>query len=210
MPEAHLSADTAPGPASPWQLFTAFTVLALQGFGGVIAVAQRELCDKHRWLTPAEFLALLGTAQVLPGPNVCNLSLMVGDRFLGWRGALAALAGMITVPMGLMLAVAWLIAQVPAGSAVQGGIKGAIWGIAAVAAGQIIGTVLKLAAPLRDHPLGWPACVAIVAAAFLMMTWLKWSLLWVLLGLGPLVCLWTWRVLQQAQAAHGTKGPDHA
>lgn len=201
MPAKHQDA-VAPGPTSTWALFSAFTLLALQGFGGVIAVAQRELCERHRWLTPTEFLALLSTAQVLPGPNVCNLSLMVGDRFLGWRGALAALAGMITVPMGLMLAVAWLLGQVPAGSAVHGGIKGAIWGIAAVAAGQIIGTVLKLAAPLREHPVGWPACVGIVAAAFLMMAWMKWSLLWVLLGLGPLVCLWTWTVLQRKDGNH--------
>lgn len=200
----------APGPSSAWALFKAFTLLALQGFGGVIAVAQRELCEKHRWLTPAEFLAMLSTAQVLPGPNVCNLSLMVGDRFLGWRGALAALAGMITVPMGLMLTVAWLIAQVPTGSAIHGGIKGAIWGIAAVAAGQIIGTVLKLAAPLREHPVGWPACIAIMTTAFLMMTWLKWPLLWVLLGSGPLVCVWTGWVLHQKQRSSGHKDSGNA
>lgn len=198
MPEA----DPPSGPASPWQLFTAFTWLALQGFGGVIAVAQRELCEKHGWLSKADFLAMLGTAQVLPGPNVCNLSLMVGDRFHGWRGALAALAGMITVPMALMLLVAWGIAQVPTESVLHGGIRGAIGGVAAVAAGQIIGTVLKLASPLKDHPLGWPACVAIVSVAFLLMTWLKVSLLWVLLGLGPLVCLWTWHVLRRQGADH--------
>ena len=80
-------------PQSNWELFTAFTSLAMQGFGGVIAVAQHELCIRRRWLTAQEFLELLGSAQVLPGPNVCNLSLMVGDRFFGWRGAFAALAG---------------------------------------------------------------------------------------------------------------------
>jgi chromate transporter len=204
MPEGMCDASNgqANAPASCWQLFSVFTVLALQGFGGVIAVAQRELCDKHRWLTHTEFLTMLGTAQVLPGPNVCNLSVMVGDRFFGWRGALAALAGMIAVPMGLMLSVAWLIAQVPVGSAIHGGIRGAIWGIAAVAAGQIIGTVLKLAAPLREHPVGWQACVCIVGVTFLMMTYMKWPLLLVLLGLGPVVCLWTWTVLRQTQRTH--------
>jgi len=70
-------------PRSKTELFVAFTLLALQGFGGVIAVAQRELCERRRWLTPQDFVTLLAGAQVLPGPNVCNLSLMIGDRFFG-------------------------------------------------------------------------------------------------------------------------------
>jgi chromate transporter len=191
----------APAPRSPWHLFVAFTVLAMQGFGGVIAVAQRELCDRRGWLTPPEFLAMLGTAQVLPGPNVCNLSLMVGDRFFGWRGALAALAGMITLPMMGMLALAWLVGQAPANAPTQHAVSGALWGIAAVAAGQIVGTVLKLAAPLKEHPLGLSACVGLAGAAFLMMTWLHWPLVWVLLGLGAAACGWTAWVLHQGREA---------
>ena len=71
------------------------------GVRGVLAVAQK-VCERRGWLTQAEFLQLLATAQVLPGPNVCNLSLMIGDRFFGWRGALAALAGMIVAPMAVL------------------------------------------------------------------------------------------------------------
>jgi chromate transporter len=194
-------AQARPAPQSVWHLFWAFTALAMQGFGGVIAVAQRELCERRGWLSPTEFLELLGTAQVLPGPNVCNLSLMVGDRFFGWRGASAALAGMIALPMAVMLALAWLIGQVPSKGPAHGAIQGALWGIAAVAGGQIIGTVLKLAAPLRQHPLGLSASVLLATAAFGLMTWLHWPLVWVLLGLGPLACLWCHRVLKQQHAA---------
>lgn len=194
-----------PRPQSLWQLYTAFTILALQGFGGVIAVAQRELCDKHKWLSPRDFVELLGAAQVLPGPNVCNLSLMIGDRFFGWRGACVALAGMVSMPMLLMLLMAWLVGEASHLAPVQGAIKGALGGIAAVAAGQIVGTVLKLAAPLRDHILGWPACAGLAGSAFAMMAWLRWPLVWVLLGLGSLTCLATYRVLrrQRPQSAEG-------
>jgi len=186
-------------PHSLAELFWAFTWLAMQGFGGVIAVAQRELCERRRWLTAKEFVELLGTAQVLPGPNVCNLSLMIGDRFYGWRGACAALAGMMTMPLVVMLLLAWLVGQAPDASGVQGAIKGALGGIAAVAAGQVVGTVLKLAAPLREHPLTWPVCVALAAAAFGMMALLHWSLIWVLLGLGGCACAWTYVVLRRQQ-----------
>lgn len=201
MPEAALAAEAPrPGPASPWHLFVAFTILAMQGFGGVIAVAQRELCERRGWLAPSEFLAMLGTAQVLPGPNVCNLSLMVGDHFFGWRGACAALGGMIALPMAVMLTLAWAVGLSPEHAAAHRAVHGALWGIAAVAAGQIVGTVLKLAAPLQQHPLGLGACMGLAASAFLMMALMHWPLVWVLMGLGVLACGWTGWVLHRARA----------
>ena len=189
------------GPASLTELFVAFTLLALQGFGGVLAVAQRELCERRNWLTPREFIDLLATAQVLPGPNVCNLSLMIGDRFFGWRGACVALAGMIVAPMALLLVLAWGLGHASQAPHAAGWIRGALTGIAAVAAGQIIGTVLKLSAPLRAHELGAPACAALAALAFAGMVWLRWPLLWVLLGLGSLTCVATWFILRRRAAS---------
>jgi len=198
MPE-EAAQEALNAPASPWEVFVAFTVLALQGFGGVIAVAQRELCERRRWLTNTEFLEVFNSAQVLPGPNVCNLSLMIGDRFFGWRGAAAALGGMMAAPLALMLVLAWLITLAPHDSPAHGMIRGALSGIAAVAAGQIVGTVLRLAAPLKQHPLSWGVCLLLAATAFAMMSWLHWPLVWVLLGLGGATCLLTYAVLRQRQ-----------
>jgi chromate transporter len=196
-------ADGAQRPHSVAHLFLAFTGLAMQGFGGVLAVAQKELCDRRRWLTHAEFLEMLATAQVMPGPNVCNLSLMIGDRFFGWRGACAALGGMIALPMALMLLLAWGVGHASPSSATHDMVQGALKGIAAVAGGQIIGTVLKLSKPLQDHALGLPAAGALAAAAFVMMVVLKWPLVWVLLGLGLLACAWTWLQLRKMEAGSG-------
>ena len=199
-------AETATArPASLTELFIAFSVLALQGFGGVLAVAQRELCDRHQWLTPREFVELLSTAQVLPGPNVCNLSLMIGDRFFGWRGALVALAGMVTAPLLLMLGLAWLLGEAAQVQQLQGLIKGALGGIAAVAAGQIVGTVLKLSAPMRQHELGWPTALALAVVALAMMIWLRWPLVWVLLGLGGVTCVFTYTVLRRRRQVASAK-----
>lgn len=95
-------------PASLLALFLAFTRLALQGFGGVLAVAQRELVERLGWLSKEEFVEALAIAQVLPGPNVVNLSMMIGDRFFGLRGAIAALAGMLAAPAVIVLGLAAL------------------------------------------------------------------------------------------------------
>ena len=48
-----------PGPRSASEMFLAFNWLALQGFGGVLAIAQRELVDRRRWLTREAFLELV-------------------------------------------------------------------------------------------------------------------------------------------------------
>ncbi len=196
-PESEAQGQGQAGPRSLLDLFWAFTSLAMQGFGGVLAVAQHELCVRRQWLNANDFVTLLASAQVMPGPNVCNLSLMIGDRFFGWRGALVALAGMVSAPMALMLGLAWLLAQLGHSPQAAGAIQGALWGITAVAAGQIIGTVLKLAAPVKDHVLGWPVCAAIAAAVFAMMFVLHWPLIQVLLGAGSLTCLWTYAVLRR-------------
>ena len=41
-----------PQPQSLSDLFVAFTLLAPQGLGGVLALVQRELVEKKRWMTP--------------------------------------------------------------------------------------------------------------------------------------------------------------
>ena len=147
-------------PASLTELFVAFTLLAVQGFGGVLAVSQRMLCEQKRWLTQEQFVELLATSHVLPGPNVCNLALLVGERFFGWRGAFTALAGMFALPLAIVLALTVLYAQYALHPAVAGAVKG----MGSVTAGLFIGTGLSLARTLRDNAMRVPACTLVGAA----------------------------------------------
>jgi chromate transporter len=194
MPESPLPTAR---PQSTTELFTTFTALAMQGFGGVLAVTQRGLCEKRRWLTHAEFVEILSLGQLLPGPNVCNVALMVGDRFFGWRGALAALSGLIAVPLVIVLVLAALYVQF----ASQAMIAGALRGMSAVAAGMVIGTALRLAPALRANPMGVPACIAFGALAFAGVALLRLPLAWVLLGLGALGCALAWFRLGRGRTA---------
>src|SRR5690242_19918819 len=189
------SADELARPASPRELFVAFTLLALQGFGGVLAVAQRVLVEERRWLSGEDFLELLAVAQVLPGPNICNLSLMVGDRFLGWRGALAALGGMMAVPLAIVLVLTMVYMQYSAYPAVAGALKG----MAAVSAGLFVGTGLKLADALRTNPMGIAICAAVALVCFVAVAWLRWPLVWVLLILGTLAWVYAYRKLPSSK-----------
>lgn len=190
LPQAH-HVPHRPKPASLRELFWAFTILALQGFGGVVAIAQRELVERKHWLTPAEFVEDWAVAQVLPGPNVVNLSLMVGDRFFGMRGGLVALAGMLTLPLVLLLVLAALFAGVADVPQVQGALRG----MGAVASGMIVATGLKMSVALKANPLGLLWCWALASTAFVAIAWLRLPLISVLLALGGLGGLWAYRQL---------------
>jgi len=186
-----------PAPAHLRELFLAFNRLALQGFGGVLAVAQRELVDRLGWLSKEEFLSMLAVAQVMPGPNVVNLSLMIGDRFFGLRGAFTAMAGMFAVPCVIVLTLAVLsehMLQFPA-------MAGALRGMGAVSAGLIVATGLKLLPALKKNVLGGPLSLALAALAFVLMAFLKWPLVWVVFGLGAVGMALAWRQLGRHEAA---------
>ena len=77
------------------QLFIAFSRISLSSFGGAIFWARRELIERQRWLSEREFLEMYTLGQLLPGPNVLNLTVMVGYRFVGWSGAASAVAGFL-------------------------------------------------------------------------------------------------------------------
>ena len=180
-----------PQPASLADLFFSFTWLALQGFGGVLAVIQREMVERKRWLTQEEFLEDWAVAQIMPGPNVVNLSLMVGGRYFGLRGALTALAGMLAVPLVIVLLLGVLYTRF--GDNAQ--MAGALRGMAAVSAGMIAATGVKLATALARHPLPLWLTLSIAVLGVLMVAIFRWPLLYVLLGLGGIGCLLTYRKL---------------
>jgi chromate transporter len=180
-----------PQPKSLTDLFVSFTILALQGFGGVLAVVQRELVEKKRWMTKEEFVEEWAVAQIMPGPNVVNLSLMIGARYFGLPGAMAALAGMLAVPLLVVLALALVYAEFAANPHVGGALRG----MGAVAAGLITATGLKLLGALKKSPLGLPLCVLIGLVAFVCIALLKLPLAWVLLGVGGVACVLAYRRL---------------
>jgi chromate transporter len=185
-------------PRGPRELFIAFNALALQGFGGVLPVAQRELVEERGWLTREEFAELLSVGQVLPGPNVCNLALMLGDRFFGWRGAFAALAGILAAPLVIVLALALLYAQVATHPVAQGAIRG----MGAVSAGLIFAMAAKLAPTLKKNPLPLPLCAAALLAAWALVGALRVPLSWLVLGLGGAMVLFAaWWLRRKAPTA---------
>ena len=193
------------GPPSIWDLFWSFTLLGLQGFGGVLTIVQRELVEKKQWFTPEEFVEDWSVAQVLPGPNVINLGLMFGSRHFGMSGAMAATTGLMLIPSVGVLALALLYGSISDNPIAQS----ALQGMNAVVAGMVLATGIKLIPALKNNPVGYPLGLCLVALTIVCVNVVKMPLAFVLLGLGGLSTLWAARQLHQLKALD-TQSPPHA
>ena len=185
-PTTAASSGPTTGPTSVTDIFLSFTQLALHGFGGVLPWAQRMLVDRRRWLTQEEFVELLAFGQLFPGPNIVNVSLMVGDRFFGWRGAAAAVAGMLLFPSMLVLGLGLFYVHY----ADHPVVRRALDGMSAAAAGLIIAMALRMGFSLRAH---WP-WLGFGVAAFVMVGLLRLPLALTLAVLAPLAIGLAWRL----------------
>jgi chromate transporter len=191
-PDIPETSTERPCPQSLSDLFISFTLLALQGFGGVMAVVQRELVERKRWLTREEFVEDWAVAQIMPGPNVVNLSLIIGGRYFGWRGALAAFAGMLTVPLILILVIAVLYAPY----AHEPHVVRILRAMGAVASGLIIATGIRLLGALHKNAVGLPLCLLLGGLCFVAVAVLHLPLIYPLFGLGVIACALAYRKLK--------------
>lgn len=175
-----------PDGCSPLELFFAFSRMALSGFGGVLPFAYRSIVERHRWYTPAEFAEILAFGQVLPGPSICNVAVMIGWRKAGLAGALAALAGMVLGPSIAVVSLGVLYAHYDHVAPVER----ALGGMSAAAAGLIIAMAVNMGVGLFPERAPQRADAAIrfglITLAFIAVGLEHWPMLLVIGILGPL------------------------
>src|SRR5215475_4155109 len=160
-----MSASTAPSSSSSAirpklsELFRAFVIVSISGFGGALPWARRKIVEQKHWMTAGEFNEAFALSQFLPGPNVENFSVVVGSRFGGAPGAAVALAGLMGPPLIIVTILAALYARY-GDLEVLGRI---LSGITAAATGLLISVVAKMAAPLFRKRWDWAPLIAIAA-----------------------------------------------
>lgn len=165
-------------------LFLAFMQISLSGFGGAINWAHRALVQQRRWMSDEDFTETLSLCQFLPGPNIVNFAMCLGQRQHGLSGALAALAGVVAVPLGIFVVLGVLYTHF--GQIAY--IHGVLSGISAAAAGFIITIGIRLARPHRRRLLS----LLFGFAAFMGMGILRLPLIEVMLALAPLSVAIAW------------------
>lgn len=185
-PAAPLS-SSAPIPTHA-ELFFAFFKITLMGFGGTLMWTRRMFVERKRWMTAEEFNDVYALCQFLPGPNVVNLTAVFGSRMRGPTGAIAAWAGFLVLPFCVMLVAGMLYERYGDVEIV----RRVLSGIAPAAAGLLIATAAKMAAPMF-RSFG-PAPFVVLAVAFAIGL-MRWPLLPVLIVIAPISIglAWTMR-----------------
>jgi chromate transporter len=170
-------------PAEPpglLQLFLAFAKISLSGFGGVLVFARRAIVEKYRWMSADEFNETYALCHFLPGPNICNLSVVFGARIRGIPGSFAAFTGLVGPPVVIVSALAMIYArygEIPA-------LQRTLAGVSCAAVGLVIGVAARMMGPLvrrRD-----PVAIGFLIAVFVAIGLLRLPLPPVLLAAIPL------------------------
>ncbi len=185
-----MSEPAPPTPAvvrpSLTELFRAFVIVSLSGFGGALPWARRMIVEQRGWMTTQEFNEAFALSQFLPGPNLVNFSVVFGLRFGGARGAAVALAGLMGPPLVIVTVLGMLYARF-GDIEVLGRI---LVGISAAAAGLLIAVVGKMAAPL--FVTRWNSGPVIAILAFVGVAIMQWPLPYVFAGLAPVSVALAW------------------
>jgi chromate transporter len=166
-------------------LFSGFFQAGILGFGGVLPIARRVIVDQRKWLTQAQFNDLFALCQFMPGANITNFAFAFGARNRGISGAAAAVLGLMAAPVCIVMVLVAAYGRWGDLPVARHGLAG----LAAAAAGLVLGTALKIATPICSSQTN----IALAAAVFAMVLLLHLSLPLTMLIMLPVSLFFAWR-----------------
>ena len=146
-------------------------------FGGgyaMIPLIQREITEKHGWITDDDILDIIAIAESTPGPIAINSATFVGYRTCGFWGAMCATVGVVLPSFVIILVISGILEQFQQLKVVQYAFNG-------IRAGVLALLFKALYTMYKKSPKGWAAYV-VMAAAFALTAFLKVNVLWVIAG----------------------------
>ena len=158
-------------------LFLTFFKIGAFTFGGgyaMIPLIQREIVEKHGWMTDEDILDIFAIAESTPGPIAINSATFVGFRTAGFWGSALATTGVVLPSFVIILLISFLLtgfADIPA-------VKYAFFGIRA---GVLALLVKALWTMYKKNPKGLVAYI-LMGGAFIATAFLKVPVLAVLGG----------------------------
>lgn len=95
-------------------MFKTFFKIGAFTIGGgfaMIPIIQEEIVDKRKWIEEDEFLDIIAITQGSPGPIAVNVSIFVGHKLKGFKGALACALGSALPSFLIILLIATVFFQ---------------------------------------------------------------------------------------------------
>jgi chromate transporter len=173
-----------PDASLPVLFWIFFQIGALSFGGGLAAWVHREVVLKRGWMSETEFLTGLALCQVLPGVNVVNLAVHIGQRLRGAVGALACTIAIVVVPFFAVIGLATVYDQ----------IKDIEWihdfldGVAVSAVGLLVSVALRSVRGTFKNIAPYVAAIALIVLVGI----LRWPMIPVVLCVAPLSVLAAW------------------
>jgi chromate transporter len=172
------------------QVFLVFSQIGLSSFGGSVAVwMHREFVERRGWLEESEFAAALAVARIMPGVNIVNLAVLIGQRLKGLIGAAAAVAGLLTGPILVVIGLGFLYEQF----AEMVFLQNVLEGIAASAVGLLISMGIASGRRILQHGITGSGrkiesagAIAVLAATFVLVALLHFPTVLTVVFIAPL------------------------
>ena len=189
-PDAAAAAQSDPPPNDETptlrRLFLICFKVGLLSFGGGLSAwYYRDFVTRRKWIDEEEFMSSWAISQMLPGANITNMTVLMGERIRGVPGILVGLFGLILGPFFIVIALDWVFSQIPDVSLAEA----ISTGVAAAALG-LLGTVCVMGV-LRQR--NFPPGLLLAAITAITVGILHWPLIPVVLALGPVGVALKWR-----------------
>ncbi len=145
-----------------WLEFLKITTFTLGGGAVMLPLMEEVFVRKLKYLSPKEMLDIFTMVNSMPGVIAVNSSVLIGYKVRGFRGATAALLGVIVVPVIIIMLLSVGISQIRDLSWVQAGFHG----IRAAVTGLMVTVLLRMAS---KTVLCWIDLAIAVTSFFLMV-----------------------------------------
>ena len=149
-----------------WELYRSFFTIGALTFGGgyaMLPMLERELVEKHRWVTQEEILNYFAIGQCTPGVIAVNTATFVGYKLRKAVGGIVATLGVISPSIVIIVTIAALLSNFMDIVWVQH----AFAGIRVAVCALILSSVVKLIKSNVKRWWHWPlAAVAFLAVSF--------------------------------------------
>ena len=163
-----------------WNIFKTFFKIGTILLGGgyvILPILQSEIAEKKGWVTSEEIIEYFALSQSLPGVIAVNISIFVGHKILGLRGAVAAITGVIAPAFLAIVLIANILSELVGKHSVQ-----------SIFTGVGVGVVILVILTIKEV---WAKSVTdnfskIIFMAALILACMKVNPVWIITG--SIVC----------------------
>jgi chromate transporter len=166
-PGAQAPRHTAPPEVGLVELFLLFSQLGLSSFGGAVSAwMHRAFVEQRGWLGETEFAAALALSRIMPGANVANLAILIGQKLRRWPGAVVAVLGLLTGPSLVVIGLAVLYRHYAGNPVIDAALEGA----AAAGVGLLLAMGVRSgSAVIGSGPLAGQRAVYVIGSLVILL-----------------------------------------